>query len=74
MAICIKNCKCLIILSIYFIEPRPEVNKLRPREIKNRNLNPDEPPEAVVAIDFAYKTFATYFFIYVTILKVSKGW
>jgi hypothetical protein len=54
IAICIKNYKCLIILSIYFIEPRPEVNKLRPRDIKNKNLSPDEPPEAVEAIDFAY--------------------
>ena len=51
---CIKYYKCLIILSMYFIEPRPEVNKLRPRDMKNRNLNPDEPPAAVDAIDLAY--------------------
>jgi hypothetical protein len=39
---------------MYFIEPRPEVNKLRPRDTKNKNLNPDEPPAAVDAIDLAY--------------------
>ena len=73
IAICIKNYKCLIILSMYFIEPRPDVNKFRPRDIKNKNLSPDEPPEAVYAIDFACSTFATYFFISDTILEVSKG-
>jgi len=51
IAMCIKYYKCLIILSMYFIEPRPEVNKLRPRDMKKRNLKPDEPPAAVDAID-----------------------
>jgi len=54
IAMCIKYYKCLIILSMYFIELPPEVIKLRPRDMKNRNLNPDEPPAAVDAIDLAY--------------------